>query len=454
MTSIFGTLNIGRVALATQQAAINVTGHNISNVNTEGYTRQRVNMSSTSVSGYKNLTMGSGVDIDNIERVYDKFIQRQIGTENQEFGYWEGMTNYLEQVEVIFNEASGFGISQAMDNFWNAWNDLANNPTGYVERVSVVNAGNTLAMTFNQSHETLTQLQDYISSDIAVNLEEINLKARQLRDLNQQILQSETSGSEANDLRDQRDLLVNDLSKLIDVNVSEDNNGNINIFVGSGQSLVTGVDAWELSTEPNPASSTQDFIVWNGKNGSTVNITDDISNGKLKGMLEVRDSVVPDYISSLNGLAGRIIESVNTEHTDGGGVDFFNGAGIDAARDMEMAFSDADTVVAGVDGPGDNRVALAIAELQSDNTAMTDAGFADFYQSMVSDIGNAVQFSDNNMTNKSAMVDQIKNYRESLSGVSLDEEMVNLVKFQHAYDAAAKLISTVDEMLDTLLRLA
>ena len=455
MTSILGTLNIGKVALAAQQTAINVTGHNISNVNTEGYTRQRVNFSSTSISGYQNLTVGSGVKISDIERIYDKFIQRQIGTENKELGYWEGQANYLEQVEVIFNEASGYGLGDALDEFWNAWNDLSNDPSGYVERQSVINAGNTLALTFNQTYESLTQLQEYISNDISANIENINLKASQIRDLNQQILASETSGSEANDLRDQRDLLVNELSKLINVNASEDNNGNVNIYVGSGQPLVTGVDAWELSTVSNPSSPTQDLIVWNSKDGSTDDITDNINGGELKGMLEVRDSVIPDYTDKLNDLADTIITQVNALHASGPtSVDFFNGAGADAALNMEVAISDPDAIVAGTAGEGDNSIALAIAELQSSHTTMTDTSFSDFYQTMVSDIGNAVQYANNNLTNQTAMVEQITSYRESLSGVSLDEEMVNLVKFQHAYDAAAKLISTVDEMLDTLLNLA
>ena len=457
MTSIFGTLNIGRVAVGVQQAAIDVTGHNISNVNTEGYTRQRVNMTSTSVAGYQNMNMGTGVAIDDIERIYDKFIQRQIGTENQEMGYWEGKTSYLEQVEIVFNETSGSGISQALDNYWNAWNDVANNPTGYVERISLINAGSTLAMSFNQSRETLSDLQNYISSDIEANLEDINLKASQIRDLNKQILQSETAGSEANDLRDQRDLLVNELSKLIDVNVSEDNNGNVNIYIGSGQSLVTGVDSWQLSTATDPSSPNQDRIVWNAKDGSTVDITSDIDNGTIKGMLEVRDTVVPEYISKLDNLASNIISEVNDLHSWGNdptGQNFFSGTD---AGDMAVAISDPDEVVtrAIAAGEGDNSVALAIAELQNENTIMgTNTTFSDYYQSLVSDIGNAVQYSQNSLTNQTAMVDQVTTYRESLSGVSLDEEMVNLVKYQHAYDAAAKLISTVDEMLDTLLSLA
>jgi flagellar hook-associated protein 1 FlgK len=409
--------------------------------------------------------MGSGVAVGDIERIYDKFIQQQITTENQKSGYWNGMANYLEQVEIVFNEASGFGISQAMEDFWNSWNDVANNPSGYVERVSLISSSQTLAMTFNQGHESLTQLQDYITSDIAANIENVNLKAGQIQDLNQQILQRETAGSRANDLRDQRDLLVNELAGLINVNVSEDANGNINIFTGSGQPLVSGVDAWQLDTVLDPVSPTQDHIVWVGKDGATVDITDNITNGKIKGMLDVRDDLIPDYLNRLNTLAENIITGVNHLHATGedlngnAGGNFFDPADADhPAKTMSLAIEDTDDIAAAdfvnENAPGGNSVAIAIAELQNDMTMGASATFSDFYRSLVSDVGNAVQYAKNNQSNQTAMVNQLTEYRESISGVSLDEEMVNLVKFQHAYAAAAKLISTVDEMLDSLLSIA
>ena len=463
MTSIFGSLNIGRVALSVQQTAINVTGHNIANVNTPGYTRQRVDMISTSVQGYQNFAMGSGVAVDEIERIYDKFIQGQLSTENQELGYWEGMKNYLDRVEIVFNEASGSGISQAMDDFWNAWNDLSNNPSGYVERISLLSASNSLSMTFNENYDSLTQLQDNISMDIAGNIESINLKADQVRALNQQILQAETSGSSANDLKDRRDLFVNDLAKMIDLNVSEDNNGNINIYVGTGQPLVTGTDSWSLATTANPASPNQDLVVWKSKDGSTIDITNNISGGKLKGMLDVRDNIISDYIGRMNELAETIIDSVNALHASGddlngdpGGL-FFSAPNANApSKYMGVAITDTDLIAAAASGGGigDNTSALSMAKLQNSMTMGGTATFGNFYQSLMSEVGNSVQYASNNLSNHTAMVDQLSNYRESISGVSLDEEMVNLVKFQHAYAAAAKLITVVDEMLDTLLSLA
>ena len=463
MTTIFGSLNIGRTALSVQQTAINVTGHNIANVNTEGYTRQRVNMESTSSSGYATGTIGTGVGIENVERIFDKFVQNQISSQNQELGYWEGMKEYLDQVEIVFNEANGVGISTAMDDFWNAWNDVANNPSGYVERISLLSKSSTMAMTFNQSHDSLTRLQDHISGGIEAALNDVNLKAGQVKDLNQQILQMEGSGQTANDLRDQRDLLVKEISRLIDVNTSEDSNGNVNVFTSDGHPLVSGTYSWTLSTAVDPASPLQDDIIWNGGDGTTVDITGSITGGKIKGMLDVRDSVIPEYVDRLNQLAGSVIDGVNTLHGSGsdlngddGGV-FFNAPGAsDAAKTIAVAIEDTDLIAAAAsgEGAGGNFTALSIAELQNSLSMETGtATFGDFYRSLVSEVGNAVSSANNNLSNKTAMIDQLENYRESISGVSLDEEMVNLVKYQHAYDAAAKLISTVDEMLDSLLNL-
>jgi flagellar hook-associated protein 1 FlgK len=460
MTSIYGTLNIGKVALSAQQMAIDVTGHNIANVNTEGYTRQRVEMSSTSIQGNQGLTMGAGVKVDDVERIYDKFIQNQIATANETYGFWEGMNNYLERVEIVFNEISGSGINQAMDDFWNAWNDLANNPSGYVERISLLSASNTLSMTINQAHENLTELQGDISTDIAGTIEDINFKAAQIKELNQQILQTETSGSMSNDLRDKRDLLVNELAKRIDINATEDNHGNINISVGSGQPLVSGGTSWELARVSNPTSVNQELIVWKDKDGTTFEITGLIKGGKIKGMLEVRDTLIPDYVSKINALAETLINSVNALHATGddlkgvsGGL-FFNAPDPnEPGKFMRVAIDDTNLIAAAASnaGVGDNTTALAIAALQNDLTMDATATFSDFYQSLISGVGNSVQYASNNLSNQKAMVDQLANYRESISGVSLDEEMVNLVKFQHAYAAAAKLISTVDEMLDSLI---
>jgi flagellar hook-associated protein 1 len=460
MSNIFGILNTGKVALQTQQTGIDVTGHNIANVNTAGYSRQIVNMTATSSFGFQE-TVGTGVKITGISRAYDSFVTRQINLENQKSGYWEGLKTCLEQVEIVFNESGDYGLNQAMSDFWNAWNDVSNNPSGYVERISLLSKSSSLSMAFNETYANLESIRDNVSDNVASDLKQVNLMAGQVRDLNQQILQAEVAGSQANDLKDQRDLLLKDLSGIIDVETAEDQNGNVNVFVGGGHPLVSGTDTWQLETAPNSDPTLQDIVVWKDSDGSAVDITDKICGGEIKGMIEARDELLPDYLNRLNELAEGLITQVNTLHQAGDDLNGDSGTLFFKAPDpgapagfIEVNIEDPGLIAAAAHGAGqgDNSTALLIAGLQNELTMSGDqATFDNFYQSIVSDVGNSVNYTNANRSYQESAMTYLENYRESVSGVSTDEEMINLIKFQHAYEAAAKLIDTIDKMLDTLL---
>ena len=461
MSNIYGILNVARGALLTQQLGIDVTGHNIANVNTLGYSRQRVNMQTNVPIPFWPGQTGTGVNAVDIQRIYDRFVGVQINNENQNLGRWETQKGGLEKVEMIFDETTGYGLSQAMDEFWNAWQDLVNNPSGHTERTALVAKSEILANRFNKIYSDLEQTQKDADNSIKGTVEEINLISDQIADLNEQISQIEATGQNANDLRDQRDLLLNELSSMMDITTSEGNDGKVTVFISGGRPLVQNNSSWDLSTQTN-ASGFQD-IVWLDGNGGTVNITDNISGGRLKGWIEVRDVSIPGYLSRLDDLAGTIINEVNSLHQVGfdlngnPGEVFFTGT---SASDMAVnpnIVSDVNLIAAsGTAGgvPGDNSNAIAIASLQN---ALTMSGntatFGDYYNSIVTDAGSDVQTAGINFEHQTAMVSHLNNYRESISGVSLDEEMVNLIKFQHAYDAAAKLITTVDELLNTVLNM-
>jgi flagellar hook-associated protein 1 FlgK len=249
---------------------------------------------------------------------------------------------------------------------------------------------------------------------------------------------------------------------LIDINAFEDANGGVSVLVANGRPLVAGTALWQLATETN-VFGLQD-VVWVDDAGNTVNISDEILGGKLKGWLEARDIVITDYKNRLDTLAQTLMTQVNNLHQNGfdlnglAGEVFFDGTG--AAADIEVNANiagDLDLIAAAADPltfPGDNRNAIEIANLQhqlvmSGNTAT----FNDYYSSLVRDVGNEVLKSDTYYTHQSEMLAQLDNYRESISGVSLDEEMINLIKFQNAYTAAAKLVSTADELLQTVIQM-
>ncbi len=466
MSDINGIMSMAGQALITQQQAISVTSHNIANVNTPGYSRQKLVMSTNIPLDSAIGPMGSGVSADAIERIYDRFINARINNESQELGRWDAQKKAVETLEMIFNETYGSGLNEAMSEYWNAWQALTNNPAGSTERQVLVTRGQILTSTFNKLDSDLTHSQQELDLAIAATVTDVNRLSAQLADLNQKIVASETGTQNANDYRDQRDLVLKELSELIDLNAFEDANGNVSVLNASGRPLVSGTASWQLSTELNVVSGLQD-VVWLDNDGNSVNISNDISGGKLKGWLETRDVLIPGFLNRLDALAQTLVTEVNNLHQTGfdlngiAGEVFFDGTG--TAADIEVnanIVGDPGLIAASFDplpfpsAPGDNRNAVEIAKLQhqlvmSGNTAT----FNDYYSSLVRDVGNEVLKSDSYYTIQSEMVAQLDNYRESISGVSLDEEMINLIKFQNAYAAAAKLVSTADELMQTVLQM-
>ncbi len=218
MPDIYGILNVARGALLTQQRAIDVTGHNIANVNTPGYSRQRVNMQTNTPIPFSPGQMGTGVNAVEIQRIYDRFLGVQISNENQNLGRWEAQKGSIEKVEMILDETSGYGLSQAMSEFWNDWQDLANNPSGHTERTMLKTKSEILANTFNKTYSDLQQIQKDTDDSIKGTIQEINLITDQIADLNQQISEVEVTGQNANDLRDSRDLkFINTQQKKYDL---------------------------------------------------------------------------------------------------------------------------------------------------------------------------------------------------------------------------------------------
>jgi flagellar hook-associated protein 1 FlgK len=466
MSDLNGIMSIAGRALITQQQAISVTSHNIANVNTPGYSRQKLVMTTNTPLNSAIGPEGNGVSGDSIERIYDRFVGSQINNESQGLGRWDAQKQAVERLELIFNETYGSGLSQAMSEFWNAWQELTNNPSGFTERQVLVIRSQVLATSFNKLDSDLTQFQQDLDFAIQGTVTDINRLAEQIADLNQKIISSEAGTQTANDYRDQRDLVLKELSELIDTNTFEDANGAVSVLVANGRPLVAGTAFWQLSTEIN-ASGLQD-VVWVDGAGNTVNISNEITGGKLKGWLEVRDVVITDQLNRLDTLAQTLMTEVNNLHQSGfdlngvAGLVYFDGTG--TAADIEVnaiIVGDSDRIAAASEPPGllltfpgDNRNAIEIANLQhqlvmSGNTAT----FNDYYSSLVRDVGNEVLKSDTYYTHQSEMVAQLDNYRESISGVSLDEEMINLIKFQNAYAAAAKLVSTADELMQTVIQM-
>ncbi len=468
MTGLNASLYIGRDALMAQQLAISVTGQNIANVNTTGYSRQHVILENKVIESSRG-PIGAGVTDKGIVRSYDQFLNVSIQQETQQKGTWTAENQSMQQVQIIFDEASGDGLSQHMSKFWNSWQDLTLNPSGYAERKALVTASQDMASNFKEKYQSLDQVQSDMDGRITAATGEINTLASNISDLNDKIVQMEMNGSTANDFRDQRDVLINQLAEKINFTTKEDSQGRVTITLGDGNDLVGSSPFGKLTTSKNAATGFND-IAWDTGSGAPVVIdAKNITAGNLSGWLDVRDTLVPAYKDQLDKLAGQIIDQVNALHAAGQGLDgtgsptgndFFSGSSASTIQVNQTILDDVNkiaaaggTVAAGLI-KGDNSQAVKIAGLQ--NTLTMTGGsttFGTFYNTLVARVGSDVQNASMNLTHHTATVDQLVNYRESVSGVSLDEEMVNLVKFQQGYSAAAKLVDTVKQMMDTVINM-
>ncbi|GAB6908880.1 putative Flagellar hook-associated protein 1 [Desulfosarcina cetonica] len=458
---IYGMLNVARTALLTQQKALDVTANNIANVNTEGYSRQRVNLAQNEPVYYENGILSTGVQAEQtVQRIYDQFLNAQITEAESDLGRWDAQLETLEKAELMFDETSGYGLNDALSEFWNSWQDLANNPDGYTERATLIGNTENLTDVFNSLSTRLSEVQ--ADSDISITgaVDDINTLTREIASLNLKIAEVEAGGYSANTFRDERDLKLQELSALIDVNSFEDADGYLTITTVNGNTLVDRGNSWELTTHTNGGF---EDVFWVSNSGTEENITEGISTGKLKGWIEARDTIIPGYISQLDEIAATIVDAVNDLHEDGtdlyGGnePEFFIGTNTHASNIAINPDIAADTNLIAAAGageaiPGGNENAIAIANLQN-SFLISGATIDDVYNSLVSTVGADVSTAQVNSAHQSTVSLQLATYREEVSGVSLDEEMVDLVQFQSAYNAAAKLVSATDEMLATLMNM-
>jgi len=483
LTSTFFGLEIARRGLQAQQRALDVTGHNVSNANTPGYTRQEAVMATTTPFPVPGLCtpagagqLGSGVEISEIRRLRDGFLDLQYRGENEALGFWEARWDAIQKVETILNEPSDSGLSKVFEQFWQSLEDLSKNPESLAARSTVLERGKTLAETFNYLDRQLRSLQSDLDSTIKVKVDEVNSFARQIADLNQQIQKIEITGQRANDLRDRRDLLLDQLSKDINIQVREDANGMVQVGIG-GRLLVEGDRVDELNVVEDVDNDRFYKVVWKADNQDV-----QVTGGTILGLIDMRGyldeagnqkGLVREIRSVLDNLAGTLAKEFNSIHTAGygldgsKGLDFFtkdSGATVTAGNIIvNTELEDLNKIAASKTNPteidggaGDGSNALELARLKQrlldfNNDNKGDATFEDYYQAAIGELGVQGQQAKRMAENQELLVSQLDNNRQEVSGVSLDEEMVNMIRFQHAYAAAARVITTMDEMLDLVI---
>ncbi|WP_274654201.1 flagellar hook-associated protein FlgK [Paenibacillus humicola] len=502
MRSTFHGLEVAKSSLLTQQAALNTTGHNIANANTEGYSRQTVNMTaarSLEAFGMSRSNtpgqIGMGVEFDSITRIREQFLDDQFRGENKNLGDWSVRADTLSKLEGIVNEPSDSGFRTVLEKFWSSWSDLSKDPENESARKIVRETASALTDALNHTSKQLSDLSGSLTQDIDVKLSDVNSKLSMISSLNQAIQRVESLGDDANDLRDQRDLLTDQISKAINITVTDTPQG-YNISMGNA-SLLQGTAVVPLTAA----------AAANAMNSG------DLNAGEIHGLFVSRDQYVADYSRQLDTLANTLangpfqvtipagsvlpgqtvplaadtvmtVNGINGLHKLGytlkdpatAGLDFFTAGspgGVITAGNIQLnaAIAADDSLIAAsmrtetTSGgttviKGNNTLALLMADagnavMTIDQTAsgkgIANATLGDFYQSIVGALGVQSGEASRQTDNAQDLVDQADSRRASVSGVSLDEEMSNLIKFQHAYSAAARFMTTFDQVLDKLI---
>lgn len=485
MSSFFG-LNVARLGMQAQQKALDVTAHNVANANTPGYSRQIARMVTTApipVAGTRGM-MGSGVKIADISRIRDSFLDMQIRHETQTLGRWEAKAQILDLIERVFMEPSETGFNSILSKFFDSWQELSLNPESTPVRAALVENATHMVNSIKHINEQLKTIRSDIDETIRLKVMEINTYAEQIKNLNIQITRMVSVGDIPSDLMDRRDLLIDELSKIVQVTALETDSGAINIFLG-GRALVREGTVNKLTLKPDdnydggwpPA----DRIVWERDESDAF-----IGSGTLRGLLDVRNENLRGYMESFESMAWGIVNAVNQLHGEGmnlqgqQGEAFFVGDHLETLSVNPVLRINPGKIAASAipadwdpanpkPNPGDGTNALRIAQLRhtvlvfdpekdiKERLALPGAGevgtttLENYYRDVIARLGVDAQESNRMVENQEALLELMIQRRDSISGVSLDEEMANMIQFQLAFQASARMITTIDELLDTVI---
>jgi flagellar hook-associated protein 1 FlgK len=465
-------MNIARTALLSSQTAIDLTGTNIANVNTPGYTRQRAVLSETAGSDAGAVQTRTGVEISAIERMYDRFLESRIIESESSLSYFQTMKEELDKVEMIFNESQEGGIADMMNAFWAAWEDLSANPSGQPERVALVSVSESLAHILRTSGQELVDLQNSINRHLSDLVIQANSCIDAVADLNMKIMESTAQQGNINDLLDKRTESLNDLAQSLNFTFTEGKSGTLNICLPDGTPLVTEGTLWHLEVRTGSDNAFSPSIAVEGTVGDDGENMG-IKGGKIAALVDMRDEIIggeTGYLNRLDGFVSTFAARVNAIHSAGfdaycnAGGDFFtcetashgqSAPSLLNIRLMSAISSDVMRIAASSTVSGDGANARSMGALK--DTVIASGGeegtLNGHYASFVSRIGQDGADSRRACSHQEILMNQMIHKRLEKSGVSIDEEMLNLIKFQMGYQSAARLCSVAEEMLDTLMTL-
>ncbi len=463
---------MGTRALQAQRQGVEVTGQNLANVNNPAYARQRLIMRASSSQSGSMGSQGTGVQAVSIQQLRDTLNDRQIRSETSVSGFLSRQQSALQNGQALLGEtlqqdpqtgtitgvatSGSNGILSQVNNLFNSFQSLSTSPASQTARQSVLNASQELAARLRSASGRLSDLSGSLNDSITADTTKTNSLITDIADLNNQIVQAEAgTGSTANDLRDLRQQKLEGLSSLVDYNTADNPDGSVNITIG-GNLLVSGGDVLDTLQTYDPGSGS--LMLRTASTNTPVSLT----GGSIQGAIEVRDGALKDLQSGLNSLARSLITEINQVHRSGYDLSGNTGAdlltGTSAANISVNAAIVADPRKLQASGDptaaGDNQTALALARLSSQPiTSLGQQTFAQQYTASVTSLGQALNSTNTRIDDQSIVQSMLLAQRDSVSGVSVDEEMTNMMKYQKAFEASARLVTTVSEMLDSVINL-
>lgn len=478
-------LGIGKSGLFASKKSMQTTGHNIANANTEGYSRQRIRQETSNPVGSATTVMGTGVHVKDVKRVHDDLVEKRFISTLSGHKFNEERALQLTQLEDIFNEVDANGLNHVLNKFFNSFRELANQPENETVRSIVRENARLVVNDFKRGRSSLNLLAQNIDRKVQASVEDINVTLSTIAKLNVKINELETAHGETGDLRDQRDIAVKTLSEYFQVNVYNDEKGQYNVSAVGAGTLVCGSEIQELTTGYEPKNGNYEpsgnlEIFFKGRRNHP--LTAELKDGTLGALYKTRTTELQAQREKLDELAHELTHTVNAIHRRGfsmqGGVVSLSGEVVEgqqllnklgvnffkepldrfrAAEYIDLSDevkSDLKNIATGLEPnqPGDNRIAIAISKLQHEKVLNEGTtSFEETYLKSMADVGLSTGKARVDSEQSAGILAQVKALKERISGVSLDEETSNMVRFQHAYEASARIMRAADEMFKTVL---
>jgi flagellar hook-associated protein 1 FlgK len=447
--SISRTLNIAQSGLQVYQEALDITSNNIANSSNLGYTRQKVILGSATPTSNAGFIWGNGVTLADIQRVRDTLTDTQIRSNNSAYSYNNQSGTVLDNIQNLFTEPSSNGLSDVTTAFFTSWQNLAVSPDSVSLRNNVLQAAQNLSDKIKTINDGIASVKTDTVTELNGKLSTLNTDLQKIQNLNAQITASQATGQTPNDLMDTRDSLIDDISNLANVNVTYDSTGAAVLTIGG----VLAVD--KTSYNQFTASQADGKLTIKTASGS---VPSSLSSGEIVALTDAYNTKIPEYQSSMDNYVNKLMTSVNNLHATGysitdsttSGANFFDSYTSGTLSINQDLVNDPNKIAISSDGTSSNGdIATSISDIinQKDSSGTT---LTDNYTSLISKIGSDTKYA-TQADSYSTLLTQLNTQKASYSGVSLDEEMTNVIQYQRSYEACAKVVSTANEMLQTLI---